>query len=422
MQPTPSGVIVNIDQEHGSDSIEINSDQNTHIERLKSEQEPKGKRLTRGKSMLDFRSPSICSPLPRCFSSTKLHDKRTRKRTPSWSKLFDCVGGRVTSLDVDDYEMVDLSKLFLGFKFAHGAHSQLYHGVYEDENVAVKITRVHDEDEKLAIRLENQFVREVALLSRLQHQNVIKFVAAGRQPPILCVITEYLSKGSLRAYLHKLEESDVEDKESLSFEKIIRMALDIARGMEYVHSQGIIHRDLKPENILITQDFQLKVADFGISCEEGNCDVVFDDPGTYRWMAPEMIKKTPYGRKVDLYGFGLILWQMLAGTIPYKDMTPIQAAFAVVHTKLRPRIPTECPAAMKSLIEQCWSSNPRKRPEFRQVVKILEEYETLLIHDGNLNLSQCASPLESNSNHQCTQTTRSYNHQMNSPTPKPRFS
>lgn len=109
------------------------------------------------------------------------------------------------------------------------------------------------------------------------------------------------------------------------------MALDIARGMEYVHSQGVIHRDLKPENILLTEDFQLKVADFGIGCEEGYCDVVSDDSGTYRWMAPEMIKRKPYDRKVDVYGFGLILWEMVAGSLPYKNMTPIQAAFAVVH-------------------------------------------------------------------------------------------
>ena len=58
---------------------------------------------------------------------------------------------------------------------------------------------------------------------------------------------------------------------------------------------------------------------------------VHDDPGTYRWMAPEMIKRKSYGRKVDVYSFGLILWEMVTGTIPYEDMTPIQAAFAVVN-------------------------------------------------------------------------------------------
>lgn len=125
--------------------------------------------------------------------------------------------------------------------------------------------------------------------------------------------------------MHKLEH------QTISLQKLIAFALDIARGMEYIHSQGVIHRDLKPENVLINEDNHLKIADFGIACEEASCDLLADDPGTYRWMAPEMIKRKSYGKKVDVYSFGLILWEMLTGTIPYEDMNPIQAAFAVVN-------------------------------------------------------------------------------------------
>uniref|UniRef100_A0A5B7A6S7 Protein kinase domain-containing protein n=1 Tax=Davidia involucrata TaxID=16924 RepID=A0A5B7A6S7_DAVIN len=281
--------------------------------------------------------------------------------------------------------MVDLSKLFLGLRFAHGAHSQLYHGIYKDEPVAVKIIRVPDDDDEngtLTVRLEKQFNREVTLLSRLHNQNVIKFVAACRKSSVFCIITEYLSEGSLRAFLHKLEHK------SLPWQKLITIASEIARGMEYIHSQGVIHRDLKPENILINQDFHLKIADFGIACEEAYCDLLADDPGTYRWMAPEMIKRKSYGRKVDVYSFGLILWEMVAGTIPYEDMTPIQAAFAVVNKNLRPAIPGDCPPAMRALIEQCWCSQPEKRPEFWQVVKVLEQFESSLASDGTLHLLQ----------------------------------
>ena len=125
--------------------------------------------------------------------------------------------------------------------------------------------------------------------------------------------------------MHKLEHK------TISLQKLIAFALDIARGMEYIHSQGVIHRDLKPENVLIDEDSHLKIADFGIACEEAVCDLLADDQGTYRWMAPEMIKRKSYGRKVDVYSFGLMLWELLTGTIPYEDMTPIQAAFAVVN-------------------------------------------------------------------------------------------
>uniref|UniRef100_A0A7N0SWM8 non-specific serine/threonine protein kinase n=1 Tax=Kalanchoe fedtschenkoi TaxID=63787 RepID=A0A7N0SWM8_KALFE len=322
---------------------------------------------------------SSTSPL-RHLGSMKISDRPKSRKDSSWAKYFDHGGVRVTA--VDEW-MVDLSQLFLGLRFAHGAHSRLYHGIYKEQPVAVKIITVPDDDENgaMAARLENQFSREVSLLSRIHHQNVIKFVAACRKPPVFCVVTEYLSEGSLRAFLHKLEHK------TLPLEKVMGVALDIARGMEFIHAQGVIHRDLKPENILIDQDFRMKIADFGIACEEAYCDALADDPGTYRWMAPEMIKHKSYGKKVDVYSFGLILWEMISGSIPYEDMNPIQAAFAVVNKKLRPAIPEDCPPAMKALIEQCWSSHPDKRPDFWQLVKVLEQFAASLARDGTLSLT-----------------------------------
>ncbi|KAK6932572.1 Serine-threonine/tyrosine-protein kinase, catalytic domain [Dillenia turbinata] len=330
-----------------------------------------------------MRSPLNTSHIKH-FSSMKAQERAKSRKDSAWSKYFDHGGGRVSAVESVDEYVIDMSKLLLGHKFAHGAHSRLYHGIYKDEAVAVKIIRVLDDDENedLATRLQNQFHREVSLLSHLHHRNVIKFVAACREPSVFCIITEYISEGSLRAYLHKLQHKP------LPLQKQISIALDVARGMEYIHSQGVIHRDLKPENILIDEDFCLKIVDFGIACEEAYCDPFHDDPGTYRWMAPEMIKHKPYGRKVDVYSFGLILWELVTSTIPYEDMTPIQAAFAVVNKNLRPPIPEDCPPAMRALIEQCWSLQPEKRPEFWQIVKVLEQFETSLAQDGTLKLVQ----------------------------------
>lgn len=109
-------------------------------------------------------------------------DKSKFRKDSSWTKYFESGGGgggRVTAVETtDDYWTVDLSKLFLGLRFAHGAHSRLYHGKYNDEPVAVKIIRVPEDDENgaLASRLEKQFTREVTLLSRLHHPNILKVI------------------------------------------------------------------------------------------------------------------------------------------------------------------------------------------------------------------------------------------------------
>uniref|UniRef100_A0A1D1ZET0 Serine/threonine-protein kinase HT1 n=2 Tax=Anthurium amnicola TaxID=1678845 RepID=A0A1D1ZET0_9ARAE len=318
------------------------------------------------------------------LASPKRPDKVKSRKENTWTRYFDHGGGRVTAVETTEEWKGDLSKLYVGLKFASGAHSKLYHGIYKDQPVAVKVITRPDDDENadLAARLEKQFTREVTHLSHLYHRNVIKLVAACRTPSAFCIITEYLSGGSLRAFLHKLEHK------SLPLPKLIAIALDIARGMEYVHSQGVTHRDLKPENILFDKDSCVKIADFGIACEEAYCDALAEDPGTYRWMSPEMIKHKPYDHKVDVYSFGLLLWEMLTGTIPYEDMTPIQAAFAVVDKNLRPTIPADCPPPLGALIEQCWSLFPEKRPEFWQIVKVLEQFESALARDGTLNLVQ----------------------------------
>ncbi|GAV74330.1 Pkinase_Tyr domain-containing protein [Cephalotus follicularis] len=381
LSPLPQTVLLDTFKEARSDRKRFST---PNPRRKGSDKRFMGKFFNRGSQELKgpFDSSST-SPL-RHLTSMKIGEKSKSNKESAWTKYFDHGGGRVNAVEAADEHSVDMSKLFLGLRFAHGAHSRLYHGIYKDEAVAVKIIRVPDDDENgtMAARLEKQYSREVTLLSRLHHPNVIKFVAACRKPPVYCVITEYLSEGSLRAYLHKLEHK------SLPLPKLISIALDIAHGMEYIHSLGIIHRDVKPENVLIDQDFHMKIADFGIACEEVYCDALADDPGTYRWMAPEMIKHKYYGQKVDVYSFGLILWEMVAGTIPYEDMNPIQAAFAVVNKNLRPPIPGNCPPALRALIEQCWLFQPEKRPEFWQVVKVLEQFESSLARDGTLNLVQ----------------------------------
>ena len=119
-------------------------------------------------------------------------------------------------------------------------------------------------------------------------------------------------------------------------ERVLEMALNVAHGMEYLHKEGIAHRDLKSENLVMDGHGTVKIVVFGVSCFETKCgsNSYDHDGGTYRWMAPEMLRHLPHSRKVDVYSFGIVLWELLTTRLPYEDVNPIQAAFCVVNQVL----------------------------------------------------------------------------------------
>ncbi|BFG32576.1 hypothetical protein CerSpe_188500 [Prunus speciosa] len=295
-------------------------------------------------------------------------------RAVSWSKYLVSSGAEIKGEGEEEWS-ADMSQLYIGCKFASGRHSRIYRGVYKQRDVAIKLISQPEEDAGLAVLLEKQFTSEVALLFRLHHPNIISFVAACKKPPVFCIITEYLSGGSLRKYLHQQEPH------SVPLSLVVKLALDIARGMQYLHSQSILHRDLKSENLLLGEDMSVKVADFGISCLESQCGSAKGFTGTYRWMAPEMIKEKHHTKKVDVYSFGIVLWELLTALTPFDNMTPEQAAFAVSQKNARPPLPSTCPMAFSRLISRCWSTHPDKRPHFDEIVHILERYAESLEQD-----------------------------------------
>ncbi|XP_021292450.1 serine/threonine-protein kinase HT1-like [Herrania umbratica] len=307
------------------------------------------------------------------------------KRAISWSKYLVSSGAEIKGEGEEEWS-ADMSQLFIGNKFASGRHSRIYRGIYKQRDVAIKLISQPEEDANLANLLEKQFISEVALLFHLRHPNIITFIAACKKPPVFCIITEYLAGGSLRKYLHQQEPY------SVPLNLVLKLALDIARGMRYLHSEGILHRDLKSENLLLGEDMCVKVADFGISCLESQCGSAKGFTGTYRWMAPEMIKEKHHTKKVDVYSFGIVLWELLTALTPFDNMTPEQAAFAVCQKNARPPLPSSCPLAFSHLINRCWSSNPEKRPHFNEIVSILERYAESLEEDPEFFSTYKPSP------------------------------
>ncbi|KAK1359693.1 Protein kinase domain-containing protein [Heracleum sosnowskyi] len=267
-------------------------------------------------------------------------------RAVSWSKYLVSSGAAIKG-DGEEEWSADMSQLLIGNKFASGRHSRIYRGIYKDRDVAIKLISQPEEDGELAAFLEKQFTSEVAMMFRLSHPNVITFFAACKKAPVFCIITEYLAGGSLRAYLHQQEPY------SLPINLVLKFAIDIAKGMQYLHSQGVLHRDLNAKGFT----------------------------GTYRWMAPEMIKEKAHTKKVDVYSFGIVLWELLTALTPFDNMTPEQAAFAVCQKNARPPLPSTCPVAFCHLINRCWAGNPHKRPDFNKVVTTLESFAKSLEQD-----------------------------------------
>ncbi|XP_062115265.1 serine/threonine-protein kinase STY13-like [Humulus lupulus] len=273
---------------------------------------------------------------------------------------------------LENYEnwTIDLRKLNMGEAFAQGAFGKLYRGTYKGEDVAIKILERPENDPEKAQLMEQQFQQEVKMLATLKHPNIVRFIGACRKPMVWCIVTEYAKGGSVRQFLMKRQSR------SVPLKLAVKQALDVARGMAYVHELGLIHRDLKSDNLLIFSDKSIKIADFGVARIEVQTEGMTPETGTYRWMAPEMIQHRPYTQKVDVYSFGIVLWELITGMLPFQNMTAVQAAFAVVNKGVRPIVPIDCLPVLGEIMTRCWDANPDVRPPFTDVVKMLENAET----------------------------------------------
>lgn len=95
------------------------------------------------------------------------------------------------------------------------------------------------------------------------------------------------------------------------------------------------------------------------------------ETGTYRWMAPEVIEHKPYDHKADVFSFGIMMWELLTGKLPYESLTPLQAAIGVLKTGLRPTIPHNTHPKLAALLEKCWQKDPILRPDFSEILETL---------------------------------------------------
>eukprot|EP00597_Dinobryon_sp_UTEXLB2267_P017141 CAMPEP_0201112506 /NCGR_PEP_ID=MMETSP0812-20130820/77296_1 /ASSEMBLY_ACC=CAM_ASM_000668 /TAXON_ID=98059 /ORGANISM="Dinobryon sp., Strain UTEXLB2267" /LENGTH=588 /DNA_ID=CAMNT_0047375877 /DNA_START=674 /DNA_END=2440 /DNA_ORIENTATION=+ len=168
----------------------------------------------------------------------------------------------------------------------------------------------------------------------------------------------------------------------IPLDRCLIMARDIATALKYLHEDccegaTIIHRDLKPENIGFTSDMQLKLFDFGLmTCvkKRSHASEVYEmtgNTGSLRYMAPEVALKRAYNEKVDVHSFGMILWEMLTGKLPYKGVSKAEFMSTVVGSGYRPKIPKDLPVAVASLLKACWEVDAMQRPSSAEIIAVL---------------------------------------------------
>ncbi|WVZ16105.1 hypothetical protein V8G54_009087 [Vigna mungo] len=164
-----------------------------------------------------------------------------------------------------------------------------------------------------------------------------RFIGACKDP-LMVIVTEMLPGLSLRRYLITIRPKQLELYVAIKF------ALDIALAMDWLHANGIIHRDLKPGHLLYST----------VTLRQG--------------------EKKHYNNKVDVYSFGIVLWELLTNRMPFEGMSNLQAAYAAAFKQERPNLPEDISPDLAFIIQSCWVEDPNIRPSFSQIIRMLNKF------------------------------------------------
>ncbi|XP_071515819.1 uncharacterized protein wnd isoform X4 [Panulirus ornatus] len=232
-----------------------------------------------------------------------------------------------------------------------GAQGAVFRGQLRGNWVAIKKVREQKET-------------DITHLRKLNHPNIVQFLGVCTAAPCYCIVMEYCPYGPLYNLLK--EGRDIPP------DRVANWAKEIASGMNYLHQHKIIHRDLKSPNVLIGSNQEVKISDFGTCREWNDVSTRMSFAGTLAWMAPEVIRNEPCNEKVDIWSFGVVLWELLTCEIPYRDVDNSAIIYGVGSNSLHLPIPSTCPDGFRLIVQMCWNSKPRNRPSFKYILMHLD--------------------------------------------------
>ncbi|XP_038972019.1 probable serine/threonine-protein kinase SIS8 isoform X2 [Phoenix dactylifera] len=265
--------------------------------------------------------------------------------------------------DVAEFE-IPWEDIMLGERIGLGSFGEVYRGEWHGTEVAVKKFL----NQEISSDALEEFRSEVRIMKRLRHPNVVLFMGAVTRVPNLSIVTEFLPRGSLFRLIHR-------PNNQLDERRRLRMALDVARGMNYLHNctPVIVHRDLKSPNLLVDKNWVVKVCDFGLSRMKHNTFLSSrSTAGTAEWMAPEVLRNEPSNEKCDVFSFGVILWELCTLQQPWEGMNPMQVVGAVGFQHRCLDIPDDVDPVIADIIKKCWQKDPKMRPSFSEIMAALK--------------------------------------------------
>nr|XP_012141116.1 PREDICTED: LIM domain kinase 1 isoform X2 [Megachile rotundata] len=313
-------------------------------------------------------------------------DPMHKERSSSMSRLLDgssptnatCDLSRTRSFRVEpkNQRIFRASDLVKGELLGTGFFGQVFKVTHRDTNEIMVLKELYRVDEEA----QKNFLKEVAVLRSLHHNNVLRFIGVLYKDKKLHLVTEYIAGGTLRALLH-------DTSETLPWEQRMSFAKDIAAGMAYLHSMNIIHRDLNSHNCLVREDKTVVVADFGLAriIQNGNSPdnrkysrhsdgevktskkerkKRYTVVGNPYWMAPEMMKGNKYDEKVDIFSFGIVVCEIIGRVQADPDYLPRSSDFGLNQNVFKEKFCANCPEMFYRIAFLCCDLNPDKRPPF----------------------------------------------------------
>uniref|UniRef100_A0A8C8FNP4 Tyrosine-protein kinase n=1 Tax=Oncorhynchus tshawytscha TaxID=74940 RepID=A0A8C8FNP4_ONCTS len=259
-----------------------------------------------------------------------------------------------------DKWVLEHDDVILGQSIGQGNFGEVYSGRLLSDNtpVAVKACR-----ENLAPEHKNRFLMEARILKQYDHPNIVKLIGVCTQKQPIYIIMELVQGGDFLSFLRC-------EGHNLKSNMLVKMAENVASGMEYLESKKCIHRDLAARNCLVGEQSRVKISDFGMSREQQ--DGVYSAAGglkqiPVKWTAPEALNYGRYTTESDVWSFGVLLWEIFSrGVTPYTSMSNQQTRDEV-EKGYRMLATNSCPPDVYAIMCRCWQYDPRNRPSFSKL-------------------------------------------------------